>query len=66
MDTQLLWTIHSIGGLFISSSFFYLIIFNVKPSRLQWYNLGGVFNDGFGGLLLFMTVSYFYPLFSTS
>jgi hypothetical protein len=63
MNTQLLWIIRSLGGIFIISSFFYLIIFNVKPSRVQWYNLGGVLNDGFGGLALFLTASYFYPRF---
>ena len=61
-STPILWSIRSISGIFMISSFFYLIVINTKLSALQIYNLFGIFSDGLGGLLLMLFASYIYPL----
>lgn len=63
LSTVVLWSIRSISGLFIISSFYYLIILRMRLSRLQIYNLIGMLSDGFGGLFLILIASYLYPLF---
>lgn len=62
LDTTLLWSIRSLSGIFILSSFYYFILPKMKLSKLQIYNLVGLLNDGFGGLCLILCASYIYPL----
>jgi hypothetical protein len=66
LNTIVLWSIRSVSGIFIISSFYYLILLNIKLSKLQIYNLLGVLNDGFGGLFLILFASYLYPLMGFS
>ncbi len=63
LSTTILWSLRSLSGIFIISSFFYLIVLHTKLSRLQMYNLFGIFSDGLGGLLLMLFASYIYPVF---
>jgi len=62
VNTMTLWSIRSISGLFIISSFFYLTILPSKLSKVQIYNLLGFLSDGFGGFLLIFVAGYLYPL----
>ena len=62
-DIRTLWIMRSISGVFIISSFVYFIFFKIKLSNLQIYNFIGFLSDGIGGILLFLTASYLYPLF---
>lgn len=61
-NTEILWSIRSLGGFFIISSFSYFIILNINLSKLQIYNFLGVVSDGFGAFGLILIGSYLYPI----
>ncbi len=62
LNTLILWSIRSISGLFIISSFFFLIILPTKLSKVQIYNLLGFLSDSFGGFFLIFVAGVIYPL----
>ncbi|WP_428738459.1 hypothetical protein [Sulfurimonas sp.] len=65
-DSTILWSIRSISGIFIISSFFYFIVIHTQLSKLQLYNVIGLLSDGFGGILLILVANWLYPLLGFS
>ena len=62
LNSTTLWIVRSVSGVFIIASSLYLILWKIRLSRLQIYNLIGIANDGLGGLFLILFASYLYPL----
>ena len=67
LSINTLWIMRTLFGLVALSSLWFFLSFSLKNySHLQIYNLVGIFNDGVGGLLLFLGASFLYPLLGFS
>ncbi len=60
VQTQLFWTVRTIGGIFIISSLFYLMMLPLKWSKDMLYHLGGFLSDGLGAVVLLLIGSWLY------
>ena len=60
LDTQLLWSLRSLGGIFIISSLFYIIVISPRVSKEELYHLGGLLGDGAGAVVLVLFGSWLY------
>ena len=59
-DILILWTLRFFFGLVTFFSFIHFIKFKIPSSRLQRYNLLGLFLDGIGGLILLLVGNFLY------
>lgn len=67
LSTYILWVYRTIFGLIVLYSLSSFVDLSIKKlSSLQFYNLIGILNDGFGGIFLILTSSYIYPLLGFS
>ena len=63
LDTQILWDIRSLGGIFIISSLFYLIVTYPRWNIEKLYHLGGLLSDGAGAIVLLLFGGWLYREF---
>ena len=63
LDTQLLWAFRTLGGIFIISSLFYLIVLPTRWSKETLYHLVGFLSDGVGAIVLLLFGSWLYERF---
>lgn len=66
IETSQLWILRTLSGIVALLSLLTFVTFKQKFSKLQIYNLVGVLNDGFGGILLILFASFLYPLLGFS
>ena len=57
-----LWVLRTLFGIVVFSSLFAFLKFNFSYTKLQTYNLVGILNDGIGGVLLFLSADFLYPV----
>jgi len=62
LDIQILWSIRTIGGIIGIGSLIVFIRFHTNYTKLELYNILGIFSDGVGGILLFIFASSLYPI----
>ena len=62
LDIQTLWSIRTFGGIIGISSLIVFIKLQTTYTKLELYNILGIFSDGVGGILLFIFASSLYPL----
>ena len=63
VSTQNLWILRTIFGLVTFSFIFAFIKIKTDYSKIELYNLAGLYSDGFGGIFLILLASFIYPLF---
>jgi hypothetical protein len=66
IPTDKLWILRSLFGLIAFSFIFAFIKIRTSYSKLELYNLTGVYTDGFGGVFLILFASFTYPLLGFS
>ena len=66
LNIQTLWSIRTIGGIIGIGSLIVFIGYRTNYTKLELYNLFGIFSDGVGGILLFIFASSLYPLIGFS
>ncbi|GGD44572.1 hypothetical protein GCM10012288_18610 [Malaciobacter pacificus] len=66
IPTDKLWILRSLFGLIAFSFIFAFIKIRTSYSKLELYNLAGVYADGFGGIFLILFASFSYPLLGFS
>lgn len=62
ISTQNLWIFRTLFGLVTFSFIFSFVKIKTNYSKIQLYNLVGLYSDGFGGIFLILFASFTYPL----
>jgi hypothetical protein len=62
MTTDTLWKFRTLFGFVVLASLVPLVQWKISYTKLELYNLFGLFNDGIGGILLILLAAYIYPL----
>ncbi len=66
IDMSNFWLLRTVFGIVTIFSLYTFLSYNQNLSNLQKYNLLGVLNDGFGGILLILFASFLYPILGFS
>lgn len=66
VNSEVLMILRSLFGVVVISSILFLIKFKTKYTIKELYNIGGVLNDGLGGIFLIFFAGVLYPLIGFS
>jgi hypothetical protein len=61
VTTDTMWHLRTLFGFTVLLSMFTLVSWKTTYTKKEFYNLFGLLNDGFGGLLLILLGAYIYP-----